>query len=250
MAKMSGFLSFSGKMLATGVAVLLVLSLFGWYFRIDLRVDDPYAWHVYMGYQYQSTNNIALSTMHFRKAIALDESRPDAHLMMGRYYYRIGDIDKVAEEIAYLKDYPRYTAEYHFYSGYLLQRMGRLDEAIGQYNDALKKNYSLPLYPGKDWCTIYLYVGIAYLQLGNYSEAVRSFSEGIGGIQSIESGKMGWMASADSLGAMYAARGMAYRGFGKEDQAEKDFNEGYRLNPGAIEQVHIALADGQSDPFA
>lgn len=241
---------FSWNRIIVCAAALPVLLLFYWYFHLDLALDDPYEWHVYMGDKYLDIGKGTLAQKHFQKALELDGSRPDAHWGMAVAYRYFGLPEKMAEELEHFKGIPDYASACHFFVGYLLHREGRIDEAVEEYKESLKSdNYA------KNWYLLsrYLNLGVAYIQLGNYSEAAYFLAKGVSFVESVHSGETSakthynrkwsmWRAKdINDLAALHAALGIAYQRLGMEGRAQQEFDQMGRLNPSVMETIRLAI---------
>jgi tetratricopeptide (TPR) repeat protein len=145
-----------------------------------------------------------------RKAIALDDSLPDAHGVLGAVYGWRKQLDQAIVEVqrAIALD-PNY-AEAYATLGMILYFTGRLEEAIEEVKKAMRLN---PYYP-----TLYLFhLGNAYYLAGRHEEAIAALKRVLA-------------RTPDFLGA-HAVLAVVYSELGRLEEAQAEAAEVLRINP-------------------
>ncbi|PZM85955.1 MAG: hypothetical protein DKT66_00690 [Candidatus Melainabacteria bacterium] len=122
-------------------------------------------------------------------------------------YEQDGQLDKALADyriaIQLSKDY-----EYRFHSARVLQKQGKLNEAVAEMTSIIKSN------PDED--EAWNKRGTLYYAMGKYKEAVKDFTQ----------------ALATNFGSgetLYRARGRAYEKLGQKELAQKDFKKAEEL---------------------
>ena len=100
-----------------------------------------------------------------------------------------------------------------FARGVINNNLGKHDEAISSYNEAIRLN--------PNSADGYLFRGLANNNSGKHDEAISDFNEAI--------------RLNPSLAEAYVGRGLVNSNSGKRDEAISDFNEAIRLNPNSAE---------------
>ncbi len=139
--------------------------------------------------------------------LKLDPSKHRAYMWRGTAYEQDGQLDKaLADYETGLERSKSY--EYRFYIARVLQKKGRLNDAIAQMTLLIKQN------PEED--EAWNKRATLYCEVGKYKEAVKDYTE----------------ALATNFGAeesLYRARGRAYEKLGQRDLAQKDLKKADEL---------------------
>jgi adenylate cyclase len=106
------------------------------------------------------------------KIFALDESNPQAHMVLSRYYYYTGQQDKAITEAEKAVDLDPNNAEGHASVGIALAQAKRFKGAIPWFKKAIRRNPNPP--------NVYLlWLGVSYMNTGSYEEAIAAFEKRI-----------------------------------------------------------------------
>ena len=101
------------------------------------------------------------------------------------------------------------TAEWHFDQGQIFTQQGRYNEAIEEYDEAIRLN--------PQYAEAYLGRGIAYGNLGKHERAIEDYD--------------GAICLNPQYADAYYNRGLAFYSLDQYVQAIHDLNEAVRLNP-------------------
>jgi adenylate cyclase len=107
------------------------------------------------------------------KAIALNDSLPTSHSHMGWLYALAGKHDDAIAECEKAIFLDPNSSDAHLWMGYALRYAGRHEEAVRSSEHALRLN---PIPPN----TYYRSLGLTYIFVGRYEEAIEVFNKAIG----------------------------------------------------------------------
>lgn len=150
----------------------------------------------------------------YAKAIAdmdsflkIGPEKPKAYLWRATAYEQAGQLDKALIDFqTALKKSGSY--EYRFHIARILQKQGKLKEAIEEMTAVIKQN------PEED--EAWNKRGNLYSEMGNYKEAVKDYTQALA-------------TSFGSQETIYKARGRAYEKLQMRDLAQKDFKKAEEL---------------------
>jgi tetratricopeptide (TPR) repeat protein len=103
------------------------------------------------------------------KALALDPSLAEAHVIVGLVPLRARDWKTAQDEFQKAMEIDPYLASAHCYLGWVMLETGDTDSAIDQFNLALKLDTTSP--------QIYAGIAIAQYRQGKKDDAIRTFSK-------------------------------------------------------------------------
>jgi len=134
---------------------------------------------------------------------------PSIHNNRGLLYDRIGDYDQAIAEYNQAIKIDPYTLEAYFNRGVIYEIQGDYDGALADYNQALQIN--------PNYAIAYSNRGNVYTKKGNYDQAIAEYNQAI---------------KIDPNYAMaYSNRGAIYGTQGDYDQAIAEYNQAIKIDP-------------------
>jgi adenylate cyclase len=106
------------------------------------------------------------------KAIAIDESNPGAHALLGRVYIRRGDLDRALDAMKRALALNSSDADSYAGLGNVLLAMGHIDGAISAIETAAQLQPSISV-------TDYFRLGMAYVLAGRTADAIRTLERSL-----------------------------------------------------------------------
>ena len=155
-----------------------------------------------------------------QKAVSLDESNPNAHMVIEAAYRRLGMLDKALAAGKRAVAHAPNGAEINAAHSATLIRMGMNKEAIDRINKAIHLNPIPPMW-------YFTVQGFAYRNTGQYEEAVKSYKNAI-------LLKPEYVTTICGLGEVYSM-------MGRNEEAITTFKKALQLNPN-FHRAHIELA--------
>jgi adenylate cyclase len=145
-----------------------------------------------------------------QKAVALDESMPSAHQLLGQVYLFQRQHQQAVAEAERAVALAPTDAEGYLWLGWILNYAGRPEEGITKLGQAMRLN---PQYPAN----YSLGLGQGYRVLGRYEEAIAAFKKALG--------------RNSNLPAAYLGLAATYSELGQEEEAQATAAELLRINP-------------------
>ena len=155
-----------------------------------------------------------------QKAVSLDESNPNAHMVIEAAYRRLGMLDEALAAGKRAIALAPNGAEINAAHSATLLRLGMNEEAIDRINKAIHLNPISPMW-------YFTVQGYAYRNTGQYEEAVKSFKKAI-------RLKPKYVTTICGLGEVYSM-------MGRNEEAITTFKKVLQLNPNFL-NAHIQLA--------
>ena len=178
----------------------MVYVLLGWVYHYDY----------WLGNTKSPQETIEKSLELAQKALAMDDSIAQTHILLCHLYHLKGEHDKaIAEGERTVALNPNGTAELHGYAN-ALGFAGRPEEAIPLYQEAIRLNPLAPSY-------LYLSYGVTLRQTGRFEEAVAAIEKAI-------------QISPDSV-INYIGLAGTYSMMGREKEARAEAAKVLRINP-------------------
>jgi tetratricopeptide (TPR) repeat protein len=116
-------------------------------------------------------NDFAGSLAVLQRAIAMDATYPGAYSQLAKLYYSAGDIEKASEAIGQALVRAPYHPEYLYVQGRILEKQGKLDDALGAFQRTVLVN------PKES--DAYFEMGAIYQQRGERSEARAAYLKAV-----------------------------------------------------------------------
>jgi tetratricopeptide (TPR) repeat protein len=116
-------------------------------------------------------NDFAGSLAVLQQSIAMDATYPGAYSQLAKLYYSAGDIAKASEAIGQALARAPYHPEYLYVQGRILERQGKLDDALGAFQRTVLVN------PKES--DAYFEMGAIYQQRGERSEARAAYLKAV-----------------------------------------------------------------------
>jgi tetratricopeptide (TPR) repeat protein len=116
-------------------------------------------------------NDFAGSLAVLQQSIAMDATYPGAYSQLAKLYYSAGDIAKASEAIGQALARAPYHPEYLYVQGRILERQGKLDDALGAFQRTVLVN------PKES--DAYFEMGAIYQQRGQRSEARAAYLKAV-----------------------------------------------------------------------
>ncbi len=180
------------------------------YYDVTLFFADRYSWYVSMGETNLNAGKLQESNQYADKAVYLDQSRPEAHILIGRLdtrYERYGPAEK--EFKAALNSSKRYESLY--YLGFLRLYQNRLDESAKLFVESMEENLT--------YSDNYFGMGCLLLKQGKSDDAYDYFAKGLK------------YADEDRIKAfLHAGLGLVYQENGSYQKAESEFRIARSIN--------------------
>jgi len=175
-----------------------------------LRLAATHILDVFLGSSKSPEDSMKQAIALNKKALALDDSLPDAHSQLGILYAMTRQHDQAVAEAERGVELDPNSAGAHDLLGMTLSFAGRPEEAIPMYKKAIRLE---PLAPGK----YYYHLGAAYLRTGQCDEAISACEEAV-------------RRASNNLFAHISATA-AYSICGREEQARAAAAKVLRINP-------------------
>jgi tetratricopeptide (TPR) repeat protein len=116
-------------------------------------------------------NDFAGSLAVLQQSIAMDATYPGAYSQLAKLYYSAGDIAKASEAIGQALARAPYHPEYLYVQGRILEKQGKLDDALGAFQRTVLVN------PKES--DAYFEMGAIYQQRGERSEARAAYLKAV-----------------------------------------------------------------------
>jgi tetratricopeptide (TPR) repeat protein len=116
-------------------------------------------------------NDFAGSLAVLQQSIAMDATYPGAYSQLAKLYYSAGDIAKASEAIGQALARAPYHPEYLYVQGRILEKQGKLDDALGAFQRTVLVN------PKES--DAYFEMGAIYQQRGQRSEARAAYLKAV-----------------------------------------------------------------------
>jgi tetratricopeptide (TPR) repeat protein len=116
-------------------------------------------------------NDFAGSLAVLQQSIAMDATYPGAYSQLAKLYYSAGDIAKASEAIGQALARAPYHPEYLYVQGRILERQGKLDDALGAFQRTVLVN------PKES--DAYFEMGAIYQQRGQRGEARAAYLKAV-----------------------------------------------------------------------
>jgi tetratricopeptide (TPR) repeat protein len=116
-------------------------------------------------------NDFAGSLAVLRQAIAMDATYPAAYSQLAKLYYSAGDIEKASDAIGQALDRAPYHPEYLYVQGKILEKQGKLDDALGAFQRTVLVN------PKES--DAYFEMGAIYQQRGERADALAAYEKAV-----------------------------------------------------------------------
>jgi tetratricopeptide (TPR) repeat protein len=116
-------------------------------------------------------NDFARSLAVLQQAIAMDATYPGAYAQLAKLYFSAGDIEKAADAIGQALVRAPYHPEYLYVQGKILEKQGKLDDALGVFQQTVLVN------PKES--DAYFEIGWIYLQRGERVKARAAFAKAV-----------------------------------------------------------------------
>jgi tetratricopeptide (TPR) repeat protein len=116
-------------------------------------------------------NDFAGSFAVLQQSIAMDATYPGAYSQLAKLYYSAGDIAKASEAIGQALARAPYHPEYLYVQGRILEKQGKLDDALGAFQRTVLVN------PKES--DAYFEMGAIYQQRGERSEARAAYLKAV-----------------------------------------------------------------------
>lgn len=189
-------------------------------FEKALELDPQYAEaYAFLGWTYvrewsfqwsQDSQALEQAFALAQKAVALDDSLPVAHMILGNVYVWKKQYDQAIAEAERAIALDSNFAEAYRWLGNILKFAGRPEEALGLIEKAMRLN---PHYPAN-----YLFfLGEAYLSTGRYEEAIAAFKRAL-------------TRNPDLLPA-HQGLAFIYSELGREEEARAEAAEVLKISP-------------------
>ena len=85
-------------------------------------------------------NDFAGSLALLQQSIAMDATYPGAYSQLAKLYYSAGDIEKASDAIGQALARAPYHPEYLYVQGKILEKQGKLDDALGAFQQTVLVN--------------------------------------------------------------------------------------------------------------
>ena len=107
----------------------------------------------------------------YNKALEIEPNSAEAHRALAEFFIGREEWDKVLSEYRKLVELQPDCAEWHYrLGGYGYEKLGMMDEAIGEYQEAIRLNPDVHYYPS---------LGKAYQKIGLSDQAIATLQEAI-----------------------------------------------------------------------
>jgi len=139
--------------------------------------------------------------------LKIDSVKHRAFMWRATSYEQDGQLDKALADYRTAMQMSK-NYEYRFHTARVLQKQGKMEEAVAEMTAIIKQN------PEED--EAWNKRGTLYFAMGKYRESVKDFTEALA-------------TSFGSNETIYRARGRAYEKLGQRDLAQKDFRKAEEL---------------------
>lgn len=161
-----------------------------------------------------ASGNYSEAIKQYNRAIARNDKFSRAYANRGITYEKMGQIEKALQDLNMAIEFAGndpFKKEYHYHRAMLLHQLKQYEEAIKDYDEAVRLN-------GKDDPTVLRMRARANAALGKYPEALADFDKSIA-------------ASPEPLDHAFSLleRGLANKAAKKQDEALKDLTESIKL---------------------
>ena len=116
-------------------------------------------------------NDLAGSLAVLQQAIAMDATYPAAYSQLAKLYYSADEIEKASDAIAQALQRAPYHPEYLYVQGKILEKQGKLDDALGAFQRTVLVN------PKES--DAYFEMGAIYQQRGERAEARAAYAKAV-----------------------------------------------------------------------
>lgn len=185
--------------------------------RVALKLDDKnFTAHYQLGrflLRVGKLEQLSEAAMHLRRALELDPRQYDVRFELIAVYRALGDKAQATTQLDFLWDARPSDPRVFYVSGLLATDRNDLDGAIKDFKEALHRDPTL----FGAWQDL----GVAYLNLKRWSEAVDTFAE----LSRLR-------PDAGDAAYLYA---LSLFNVGRVAEAEREARRALRLNPGAVE---------------
>jgi TolB-like protein/Tfp pilus assembly protein PilF len=164
-----------------------------------LSLSWTYLQDVAFGWTNSSSDSMAKAEELAQKALALDESSPDVHALLGNIYVRKREYEKAISEGERAVALNPRSADVNALFGMTLRYAGKYQEAIEVLKRAIRLN---PIPP--NWYI--LQIGYSYFMLGDYEKSLASFKKTLDRNPRFYPSLVGVVAAYSKLGRQDEAR--------------------------------------------